>query len=80
MKTESERKIERRSVMVVWRRDSWAVKYRTRKKRGRYWAAGFYAKDHSFSDVVKWVENQPNLRYEGTDSATALKLAGKEGE
>lgn len=51
----------KRKVTVHRQGDSWVVAYVERKPRQRYWAACFYAQDHSEEKVRQWVRDNPKL-------------------
>lgn len=51
----------KRKVRVVRQGDSWAVAYVERKPRTRYWAACFYAQDHTKEMVEQRVRSDPKL-------------------
>lgn len=52
---------KKRKVTVELVSGSWVVAYVERKPRQRYWAATFYAADHSKEKVEQWVRKNPKL-------------------
>lgn len=51
----------KRKVRIERKGGAWAVVYVERRKGQRYWAANFYAADHSMTDVIEWVKQNPKL-------------------
>jgi hypothetical protein len=50
-----------RRVRVELHGDSWCVVFVDRRKHQKYYAATFYAPDHSRESVEKWVMGNPKL-------------------